>query len=227
MRGRWIGIALLAVLTPLAGCGQAADGEAADGADRKDEMVTEGAQLFALDTPRDVVTWTDTVAVITVTGDRTVSGEEPGIPEGGSWMNGRELSIELDQVLWSRPDSKQPPEAFECTGAGWWIQDGNVEHPTPMRQDGGLRFEMGKSYVAPVFLVGGEWGVSELAAFPLIDGTVEPTADQDTPFATAVTGKSIAEVGELMGGTAPQTSDAGDLRAGTGAQLKQIGVEIG
>lgn len=209
--------AALALLCCVAGCGINDEPRI----DSSEERLYEGGKVVAVDSATDAVTWTDTVAVITVTSDRVVPGGE-GAEQGASWMDGRLATFRIDKVLWSRPGTQQPPPTFECQVAGWFRSEG--EQGIPMRDRHGVRFEVDRTYVAPIGYVFDQWGAWPSSSFEVVEGKIQLGIGQDSELAKALAGKPPEDVSMLFAEAKPDPNFSEHLNGTTAQQLEAIGV---
>ena len=98
-------------------------------------------------TAEDWVTYADHVLLVTVTGEREV----PPAPEEvqrGEGLIGREITTEVEEVVWSRPDPDRPAPAVVSWQAWGWQFDGDPDADrTPVVGAGTSRLEVGHTYV--------------------------------------------------------------------------------
>ena len=195
-----------AAVWPLAGCGEGGP----------EEAVVDLDSYVALDSPGDVVTWADTVAVVTVVSEEEVSGAED---TGDEPLLGRRVVVRVEDVVWSRPGTEQPPATFKTEAPGWVRDDDGL---APMRERSGIRVEVGGTYLAPIVFIDG-WGFD--AALEVEDGVVV-AAQQDTTWAQVLDGRSVEEAAEVLATVEPD-GESGPLRGTTQEQLRAIGVDLG
>lgn len=205
-RASVLGVLVAVVL--LAGCGE----------DGLEEAVVDLDSYIALDSLGDVVTWADTVAVVTVVSEEQAPGAED---TGDEPLLGRRVVVRVEDVVWSRPGTEQPPATFETQAPGWVRDDdGGL---TPMRDRSGIRVEVGGTYLAPIVFIDG-WGFD--AALGVEDGVVVAAPQQDTTWAQVLDGRTVEEAAEVLA-TAEPDEESGPLRGTTQEQLEAIGVDVG
>ncbi|MEZ7159143.1 hypothetical protein ACWIFK_01920 [Streptomyces althioticus] len=121
-------------------------------------------------TSTDWVTYADQVAVVRPTSDREIPASEEE-KEAGEGYIGRQATLAVDKVLWSRPDAPQAPESLSLDVAGWVFKDGRRQefavHDTP-------RLEPGHTYIlALARLDDGTWSIlGSGAALPYDNGII-------------------------------------------------------
>ncbi|MEZ7159144.1 hypothetical protein ACBR38_29435 [Streptomyces sp. MAD19A] len=139
--------------------------------DRKGGVVlAEGDDVLPSVTSTDWVTYADQVAVVRPTSDREIPASEEE-KEAGEGYIGRQATLAVDKVLWSRPDAPQAPESLSLDVAGWVFKDGRRQefavHDTP-------RLEPGHTYIlALARLDDGTWSIlGSGAALPYDNGII-------------------------------------------------------
>lgn len=186
------------------------------------EHLYSSASLVSVDSPADAVAFSDTVAVFTITHDGVIEGNPQDT--GGAWIDGRHGSIQIDEVIWSRSDAKQPPSTFTTHLPGWFHPQGQ-DDGVPMRAEHGVRAEVGPTYLAPILFLSGEWGFSDTALFMVIDGRVIVSAEQQSELAHTLKGLSLAEAADVFDRATP-SPESGPLNGTTTDQLEAIGVSV-
>ena len=105
---------------------------------------------------QDWATFVDYYALVTVTAE---TPQEPEYDEGDPSKGGigRNLTVHIDKILWSRPSPTRPalPESVTWPDFGWSF-DGDKK--TPIIARGTLRQTVGHTYAVPIVLYSDGWG---------------------------------------------------------------------
>jgi hypothetical protein len=99
---------------------------------------------------------------------------------------------------------------------GWYRDDDGKL--IPMRSETGIRMEVGKTYVAPVIYLFGQWGFDD-SVLEGVDGVISAARHQNFAMAAELDGKSVEETAKVLSNAR--------LRETTEEQLKAIGVDVG
>lgn len=219
MNSRILIAALTGVVLTAGGCATSDGSPSEDGASA-DEYVYAGGSAVAVDSADNAVTWSDTVAVFTVVSGRPLAHERP---EEESAIIGRRVTIQIDSIAWKRADGEQPPESFETQAPGWYRDDDGKL--IPMRGETGIRIEVGKTYIAPIVYLFGQWGFDD-SVLEVVDGVISAAQDQNFALAVELDGKSVAEAAKVLSSARP-VPKSGPLRETTEEQLRAIGIDVG
>jgi hypothetical protein len=156
-------------------------------------VIAHGDDRLPNTTVADWVTYADHVVQVTVTGEKEVA-PSPGEVEVGEGVIMRNLTLDVDKVLWSSSDAKRKaPKSFPWLAFGWAFKgdpDDAVAR-TKMVGDDAPRLELGRTYIMAI-----EW---EPAYCPDGDEPVPAMwrglgSDAVVPFSGSVIG-----TGEFMG----------------------------
>lgn len=136
----------LIIALPALGCGSTDEpGGGGYVADATDSLPGETVQ--------DWTTFSDHLAVVTPVADRQT---EPEFVEPGQYLAGRELTLKIDRVLWTRTEAPSLPQRISFAQGGWMIVDGDRRN---FDTGGSPRMEIGHTYLVPLVLFPGEeWG---------------------------------------------------------------------
>ena len=100
-------------------------------------------------TAEDWVTYADHVLVVTPTDEEEVPPAEDEV-QRGEGLIGRQVSLTVDGVLWSRPDPDRPaPDTLSWQVWGWQFE-GGPDDRWPVVGSGTARIEPGHTYVVAV-----------------------------------------------------------------------------
>ena len=100
-------------------------------------------------TATDWATYADHVLAVTPVAERALppAGSEE---DGGEGLIARDVTLRVDEVLWSRPDPDRPaPETLDWEGWGWRFED-SPDDRTAIVGTGTSRVEPGHSYLMAV-----------------------------------------------------------------------------
>jgi hypothetical protein len=140
---------------------------------------------YPIDSLRDLVSYADQVSVVTVLGERRLAG---GSEEESGGLEGRAVTVRVEQTIWRGPAGTAAPKSFEFTTWGW--SDGR-----PLGEEGGARLETGRRY-----LVGLAHGREEgRTAWWSFSGGAQLRLDGDTLDADDVLGEPSSIFGALAG----------------------------
>nr|WP_152992337.1 hypothetical protein [Nonomuraea pusilla] len=160
--------------------------DAADGPPQRERVVAlaHGDDRLPSTTATDWVTYADHVVVVSATSEQPVPPTRTDV-ERGEGLMGRKVGLEVQNVLWSRPDAARPaPEAWEYNATGWTFTDGNLDNPTVLAMEGRPRIEPGHRYILAIAWQGprcaegdapepGRWmGLGEGSELPFDGGVI-------------------------------------------------------
>lgn len=207
--------ACVVAATSLAGCtisvGAGGDGGSCD-------TTASGSKYVLLDSVSKVVTWTDTVAVVTVLSEEEAVSDHSGEDaEDAGPLVGRRVEVRIDEVVWSRPSGEQPPSRFTTQAPGWVREDdGSL---TSWQECGGVRVDVGETYLAPIIFIG-EWGFDTDELLAVKDGQLEAAPGQGSAWALGMDALSVDQAAQMLREGEPHR-DAGLLAATTEEQLAE------
>jgi len=162
------------------------------------------------DDVEDIVTYADQVSVFSVIAEREIE-PPPEVYERGEGYLGREITIRIEDTLWSRGVIANAEGDIDLKVQGWVMHE-NIRRP--IQFNGAPRLELGNTYVGPlVWLTGdpfgdGEWvGYTSGANIQVInERTAEPDLATNPRFediAITLGGKSISELEQILNNTPP------------------------
>ncbi|MEU3426506.1 hypothetical protein [Streptomyces gardneri] len=118
---------------------------------RNDSDAASGISLLRAEdrlpnrTATDWVTYADHVVVVTPT-----EAKDQVRARGAEFVD-RDLTLRVDEVLWSRPKAPRPaPEVFGWRALGWSFEGGDTGERTELAMESAPRVETGHSYVMAV-----------------------------------------------------------------------------
>jgi hypothetical protein len=208
VRKKIVVIAAVGALS-LAGCSTGSNGDgdrARVMGDAKDRMPSR--------TAGDWVTYADHVVVASAVTEASVppSQEDVDRKEG---IIGREVTMRVDKVLWSRPDPAKPaPETYVRTSSGWSFH-GDVTERTEFALHDRPRIEVGHQYVIALAWAGARcasgdepepahWvGLGEGSTVPFDEGVIgqgEMEGVETTPPAATSRTASSEKLEEQLAG---------------------------
>ncbi|MGW1024171.1 hypothetical protein ACWD4J_10690 [Streptomyces sp. NPDC002577] len=109
-------------------------------------ILGQGSDHLPSETASDWVTYADHVVVVTVAGEQEIPPTELEVARGEGVI-GRELTLEIEQVLWSRDGAPQAPSTWNYSAVGYEFKDGDTSNRTKMALAERPRVESGHQYV--------------------------------------------------------------------------------
>jgi len=179
-------------------------GVGCSGSDGASESVSGGgADRFPSESLRDWVSYADHVVTFTVVSEDEIPPSRADA-ERGAGLVGREVTLRVDQTMWSAPDAPKLPSEIKMRALGWVLQDGKR---LPATVTDAPRVEVGKRYLAPLVQVERDSGTREW--WPLTVGSQLPvdgsralstsgTHDWDSPIRRMLGRRSIQQVDGLI-----------------------------
>lgn len=223
------GIAVAAIAAP------ASDDRSAP---EPETLLAHGSDHLPSVTAADWVTYADYVIVVDAVAEEAVPPAASEL-ERGEGIIGRTVTLEVEDVLWSREGAPTAaPETWAYPAAGWAFDEGDTENAVEMALQDFPRVEVGHRYVmavrweAAVCTEGdylpAQWrGLGEGSQFPFDDGVIgngesEGAVQDAAAFAADVDVHLDEGVEELLAG---QGADAlvsvlEDAKADTTAQAE-------
>jgi hypothetical protein len=201
------GIAVAALAAP------AVDGQAAP---EPDVLLAHGSDHLPSVTATDWVTYADHVLVVEAVAEETVPPSESEL-ERGEGIIGRVVSLEVQDVLWSREGAPQAaPETWDYSALGWHFDGGDPDDAVEMALADFPRVEVGHQYVmairweeavcSPGDYLPAQWrSLGEGSEIPFDDATLgngesEGTVQDAEAFAAATDFHADEGVEELLAG---------------------------
>jgi len=183
---------VIAVALIAAGCG----GSAA--------INSSASERFPTSSLQDWISYADHIAVYTVVAEREIPPSPEEI-ERGEGMIGREITLRVEQTLWSAARAPELPGEFRATALGWAFQNGEK---TPFDTEHGGRVEVGKRYVSPLTMVEDDpahpwWPLTQLP----VDGD-EVAGGPPTAAKERLDGRSFGEIRAVLARQAPDPAAA-------------------
>ncbi|MCG5435159.1 hypothetical protein [Micromonospora foliorum] len=124
-----------------------ADSVSGASAARQGIILGDAVDNLPSQTASDWVTYADHVVVVTATSE-TVTPPTPTEIARGEGLIGRQVSLRIDDVLWSRAGAPKPaPHVWEYSAFGWQFTEGDTSHRTRMALRDRPRVEVGHRYV--------------------------------------------------------------------------------
>jgi hypothetical protein len=166
-----------------------------------------------IDTAQDWVTYADHLVEVRVVSEADAQKDaDDGEPDTG--YEARTVDVQLDQVLWSRPDAPQVPANMTWEAAGW-TYDGDDREKSYWW--GFPRIEVGHTYVVPIaywrtgqLSADSHWGpFTESGILPYDDGVLgdgeqTPCAEPDwAPVAKRVIGETSDALAAILNDARP------------------------
>jgi hypothetical protein len=157
-------------------------------------------RTFTADTLHDLRSFSDAIAIV-----RAVDEEippPPSGPEGWAGLIGRVVTVDVEQVLWRRPNAPEPRRRFRVGDWGWF---GELDDKVPARVCGITRMELGTRYLAPIARLHGTWYPFEEARLRLLGDLVVGGVDGgDANHAhNALIGRSLDSAVRMVARTKP------------------------
>ena len=113
-------------------------------------VVASGDDRLPNQTPADWATYADYVVVATPVGERE---DAPNLSEveGDSGLILRDVTMRVDEVLWSRPGaSVAAPRKFMWKADGWVFRNGDLSDRVKMVGEDQPRIELGHTYIMAI-----------------------------------------------------------------------------
>lgn len=141
-----LGCALL-----LAGCSNATpEASSAKSQDKRSVLLADGAGWKPGQTLDDWVTYGDYVLAVTPTDETEVPPDESEIKRGDGTIS-RQLTLRVDDVVWSSPLADRPaPVSMPFRAWGWHFANGDLNDRTEMAAADAPRVEKGHQYLIAV-----------------------------------------------------------------------------
>ncbi|WP_331767751.1 hypothetical protein [Embleya sp. NBC_00896] len=109
--------------------------------------ILSGSPLIPATDVVDTVSYADHVLVVTVTAERELPADQE--IKRGEGMIMREVTLNVDETLWSRPGAAQAaPRSIKSNAAGWVLRK---NERTPFATQGDSRLEVGNTYIMAVY----------------------------------------------------------------------------
>ncbi|RZU15117.1 hypothetical protein [Streptomyces sp. BK239] len=232
-----------AVVSP-AGGSSAAAGNRQGQASGDGVIVGHASDRLPSTTAQDWVTYADHVVVVSAVSEREIAPSRSET-ERGEGIVGRQVTLRVDKVLWSRAAAPQkPPTSWEYNAAGWQFSDGDTGKRRKMVLEERPRVEAGHSYVMAIVWQGprcaegdgrtpGKWlGLGEGSEIPFDAGILGNGEEAGrvvrqqggSPAAAALAADENPDVGleeQLAGGSA--SALVSELKAAAPATPQEFG----
>lgn len=192
----------------LAGCGSSESPigtfSSFDDTDQREMIVVDGTPLF---TDVGLISWvsfSDAVAVVTLTGERQFGG---AVESGESYV-GRIIDVHVDEILWQPAHSLAElaqDATIEMSVFGWSVRGDRL---IPMAARDAPRLEVGGQYVMPLVAFARGWGpMTATSPLPVASSSIA-VADAEawraqSPAAAELADKSIQEMRAMLTDVAP------------------------
>ncbi|PRY57842.1 hypothetical protein B0I28_106264 [Glycomyces artemisiae] len=144
------GVVAAAALTGIAVTALAAPAPEEQAAPEPSVLMGHGADYLPSITADDWVTYADHVIVVEAVSEETIA---PGAEEleRGEGIIGRTVSLNVEDVLWSREGAPvAAPATWSFNALGWHFTDGDTEGAVEMALYGFPRVEVGHQYVMAI-----------------------------------------------------------------------------
>lgn len=143
---RMASFGIVAIVTVVAIAITGEDGKAAPSS----VVVSNGADRRPSRTAQDWVTYADHVVAVTAVADKPLKQSQEAIDIGEGLIL-REVTLRVNDVVWSRPDASKPaPSSFTWIADGWQFTNGDTDNRTPMVDLDEPRIESGHSYLMAI-----------------------------------------------------------------------------
>ena len=148
----------------------------------------------------DWVSYGDAVVVVSITSERDqpMSAEQEKTGEGAL---DRRVTMEVEDVVWTRPGADRPPEVMEVLATGWLLHDGERK---PYTLDNLPRLTVGHEYLMPLADFD-EAGWDTMSMHLELDGNKLLTVDgtEARPYQSDLGGLTVRESTERITSTEP------------------------
>ncbi|MBT2440912.1 hypothetical protein J7E93_12470 [Streptomyces sp. ISL-36] len=110
-------------------------------------VLGEAADHLPSTTAVDWVTYADHVVVVSAVAERRIPPSRQEL-DRGEGVIGRQVTLKIDKVLWSRDGAARPaPKTWDYNAFGWQFTGGAVDAPRKMAMHERPRVEPGHSYI--------------------------------------------------------------------------------
>ncbi|WRZ92698.1 hypothetical protein OHB54_28785 [Streptomyces sp. NBC_01007] len=142
------GVVSLAVATAVTtGALLSGAGATAGGAGRSDVLLGHGSSHLPSRTAKDWVSYADHVVVVSALSDQEIAPTQAEL-ERGEGVIGRNVTLKVDTVLWSRAEPAAPaPQYWQYSATGWQFSGGDTAHRRKLAAGDQPRVEIGHSYI--------------------------------------------------------------------------------
>lgn len=186
------------------GLGLQGCGSDTDGGSQASIIYGSGSGRVPDEELRDWVSYADAIAVVRVVDERR-TGSDAEDRKNGEGLIGRDVVVEVDEVLWRRPTSQELPSTFSFGHTGWLFHG---DEEVPMGVDGAARLTVGDTYLMPLVVWAQEGGwslMTSTSSMEMIDERVTLFEETDRrPSAVALSGHTASEVSAILQATRPQ-----------------------
>lgn len=122
--------------------------------------VGHGADRLPSTTASDWVTYADHVLVVSPVKEAEIAPSATELERGEGLIN-RHLTLDVKDVLWSRPNAPEAaPRSLDWQAVGWQFRNGDTADRVTMAVDDAPRLELGHTYVLAVVWDAGECGTN-------------------------------------------------------------------
>jgi hypothetical protein len=212
-----VGVIAAASATGIAVAAIAAPASDDRSAPEPETLLAHGSDYLPSVTASDWVTFADHVIVVEAVAEAAVPPAASEL-ERGEGIIGRTVTLEVEDVLWSREGAPTAaPETWAYPAAGWHFDEGEPEDAVEMALEDFPRVEVGHRYVMAVRweeavcsadgdYLPAQWrGLGEGSQFPFDDGVIgngesEGAVQDAATFAAAADVHSGEGVEELLAG---------------------------
>lgn len=186
-------ITVLVALT-LVGCGSS-------GAERDSgTVIVQGAASFPYETMVDWVSYSDQVSVVTVLSEADVP--DPSIAQNGEGYIGRELTVRIDQTVWSAPGVSPADGELQFVTVGWSVHSDGSRAPAIL--EGALPLHIGHSYLLPLARINDKLGpLSPSAIAEVVSSRVEVVGAAPIEALDLIDEDRLAQVASELANTEP------------------------
>lgn len=171
---------------------------------------------------RDWVSYADAVVIGRVERD-IVSPPTKEEVEIGEGLIGRDVVVDVEQVLWARPQGERPPSSLTFTTFGWVYKK---DRTTPMVVEGTDRLAVGRSYLIPIALFPDlGWSPIDAATTVPFEGgrTQVPKGDgAQIPAFRDVDGRTGAEITRVIRAAEPYPAAIANAALDPDARLRAV-----
>ncbi|MEE1942428.1 hypothetical protein V1L54_24005 [Streptomyces sp. TRM 70361] len=116
----------------------------------EDVVVGHAADHLPNQTAEDWVTHADHVIVVSAVSERQIPPTQQEL-DRGEGVIGRNVTLRIDEVLWSRDGAPKPaPRTWDYSAVGWQFTDGDTGNRTELAMHDRPRVEVGHTYIMAV-----------------------------------------------------------------------------
>jgi hypothetical protein len=143
----------------------------------------------------DWVTYADQVSVVTVVNERVIE-PSPEVARRGEGYVGREVTIRVDETLWSSRGGGSRGGEIILLDIGWVLKNGK-------RIPFAGQLEVGRQYLLPLGTIRGQMAILHPDPIPVLEGRVIADVAASERWSAELAEKSVSEIRQRLEVTQP------------------------